>query len=169
MRVSPYMSEAWRAELNAIVGARHGGAGDAIVSRLQSLDARFPNVAEIAHQIAYTQDTLGRFAEALPMYEKALMLGLSPNEHSAAVLGAANCQRSLGAPEKAFETLEAARTQFPDNREYEAFMALCLHDMGRPADALRLLVDVLAETSEDLGIRANQRSLRFHASRLKSP
>jgi len=160
------MSSPWKPELDAIVGARHGGAGEVLVKRLQDLDARHPNVPEICHQVAWSLEVLGRAAESLPWYEKAIMLGLSPNEHSTAVLGQVGCLRALGRPQEAAAILQGLRTQFPENREYDAFLALCQWDLGQKAEAVRTLMDVLVETTEDFGIRAAQRNLRHQASRL---
>ena len=42
----------WKPELDAIIGARHGGQVEHVHGLLQKLDARFPNVAEIAYQLA---------------------------------------------------------------------------------------------------------------------
>jgi len=137
-----------------------------LVKRLQDLDARHPNVPEICHQVAWSLEVLGHAAEALAWYEKAVMLGLSPNEHSAAVLGQVGCLRALGRPREAASILQGLRTQFPENREYDAFLALCQWDLGQKAEAVRTLMDVLVETTEDFGIRAAQRNLRHQASRL---
>ena len=157
----------WKPELNAIVGARHGGAGEAIIKRLQELDTKYPHVPEISLQLAWSLEVTGKHVEALAHYEKALMLGIpAPSEHANALIGLGNCQRLAGQPSQAIETLRTGTTLFPENREFEAYLALALHAAGRYAEAVRTLVTVLVETSEDNGIRAYQRSLRHEASRL---
>jgi tetratricopeptide (TPR) repeat protein len=159
----------WKPELDAIVGARHGGQVSGVLNRLQALDARYPNVAEINYQLAWTCDVLGRSEEALPFYEKAVALGLPGNELSGALLGLGSTLRALGRLERSREVLEAGRIQFPDNREFEAFLALTLHESGESTEALRLLLHLLVDTSEDVGITAYQRALRFHAAHLHAP
>lgn len=156
----------WKAELDAIVGARHGGQVGAVLRRLQELDRRHPNVGEIAYQIAWTHDVLGQEREALPWYEKAVALGLPPNELSGALLGLGSTLRCLGHYDRAAEVLESAQRQFPDQREFDVFLAMTRHNQGRHADAMRLLLNVLAETSEDVGITAYQRAIRFYADKL---
>jgi tetratricopeptide (TPR) repeat protein len=157
----------WKLELDAIVGARHGGQVEGILRRLQSLDTRYPRVAEIAYQLAWTNDVMGREADALPYYEKAVALGLPPNELSGAMLGLGSTLRRLGQLERSREILESARIQFPQNREFEAFLALTLHDLGRHAEALQLVLTLLVDTSEDIGITAYQRALRYQAELLR--
>lgn len=156
----------WKSELDAIVGARHGGQISSVLDLLKGLDARFPHVAEIQHQLAWTYESLGREAEALPHYENAVALGLPPNEASGALIGLSSSLRQAGKVERAVDVLRSAQRQFPANREIDAFLALALHQLGDHAGAVRLLLTTLIETSEDAGIAAYQRDLRYRANRL---
>ena len=129
---------AWREELDAIVGARAHGQAEEILPRLLGLDARCPNVAEINYHLAWTCDVLDRAADALPRYEKAIALGLPPNELSGALIGLGSILRTLGQLERSAEVLRSGQTQFPGNPEFAAFLSLTLHQQGKPAEALRL-------------------------------
>jgi tetratricopeptide (TPR) repeat protein len=156
----------WKPELDAIVGARHGGRIEHVLASLKKLDARYPNVAEIAYQLAWTCDVLGHPAEALPYYEKAVALGLAPNELSGALLGLGSALRCTRQTARAIEVLESGRRQFPENREFVVFLSLALHDAGRHTEAMQLLLRTLVETTEDPGVLAYQRAIRFYADRL---
>lgn len=157
---------AWKHELDAIVGARHGGRTDHVLDLLRKLDARFPNVPEICHQLAWTLEAHGKPADALPFYEKAVTLGLPPNEHANALIGLATTLRTLKQSARAAEVLRSARLQFPDNREFDVFLSLALHDLGEHAEALRLALTTLADTTEDPGLTAYQRAIRHAALEL---
>ena len=157
---------AWKEEIAAITGARHGGQVEQILGQLKALDARFPNIGEINYQLAWTCDVLGHEAEALPYYEKAVALGLPENELSGALLGLGSTLRNLGQLERSAEVLRSGRAQFPDNREFDAFLALTLHDLGRHAEALKLVLEALYDTTEDPGLTAYQRALRHYAREL---
>lgn len=159
-------SPAWKEELDAIVGARAHGQFAEILPRLQDLDARHPNVAEIAYQLAWSLDTLDRPAEAVPFYEKAVALGLPPNELSGALLGLGSSLRLLGQLDRSAEVLRSGQAQFPENREFDVFLALTLHAQGRHAPAFRLVLETLCDTTEDPGLTAYQRALRHEATRL---
>ena len=161
------MSAPWKEPLVAILEARTYGQLAEILPRLVRLDAEHPNVAEINYQLAWTHDVLGHAAEALPYYEKAIALGLPPNELSGAHLGLGSTLRALGHSARAAEVLRAGRAQFPENREFDAFLALALHDEGQHADAMRLLMEVLCDTTDDPGLTAYQRALRHAATRLR--
>ena len=156
----------WKPELDAIVGARHGGQVEHVLGLLKKLDARFPNVSEIAHQIAWTLEVLGRPAEALTFYEKAVALGLPPNELSGALIGLGSALRALGQKDRAIEVLESGLRQFPENREFDVFLAIALHNADRHTEAMRLLLTTLVESSEDIGITAYQRAIRHAANEL---
>ncbi|MDI1336005.1 MAG: tetratricopeptide repeat protein [Lacunisphaera sp.] len=160
------MGDTWKDELAAITGARAHGQSREILPRLQQLDAKHPNVAEINHQLAWTCDVLGRAREALPYYEKAIALGLPPNELSGALVGLGHTLRALGQLERSAEVLRSGQVQFPDNAEFAVFLALTLHAQGKPAEALRLTLETLCATTEDPGLTAYQRAIRHEASKL---
>ena len=157
---------AWREELDAIVGARAHGQLEEILPRLKSLDERHTNVAEISFQLAWTCDVLDRAAEALAYYEKAIALGLPPNELSGALLGLGSTLRVLGQFDRSAQVLQSAQAQFPDNPEFAAFLALTLHAQGKSAEALRLALETLCATTDDPGLTAYQRAIRHAASKL---
>jgi len=161
------MSDAlWKPELAAIIGARHGGQTDHVLGLLEKLDTRFPHIPEIAYQLAWTCDVLGREREAIPHYERAIALGLAPNELSGALIGLGSTLRQTGELTRSVEVLRSGRAQFPDNREFDVFLALTLHALGQHVDATKLLLLALAETSEDPGITAYRRAIRFRANQL---
>ena len=109
---------------------------------------------------------LGKEAEALPYYEKAVALGLSENELAGALIGLGSTLRSLGHYDRAIKVLRSALAQFPDNRELEVFLAMALHGAGQNTEAMKLLLTTIADTTEDPGLTTYQRAIRFHASKL---
>lgn len=153
----------WKPELDAIVGARHGGQITHVLDRLRALDARYPNIGEIQYQLAWTCEMQGDARAALHHYEKAMALGLPTNELSGALIGLGTTLRTLGQHARAVEVLASARTQFPENREIEVFLALALRSAGRADEAVSLLIETLLEVSDDVGLSAYQRSIRHHA------
>jgi tetratricopeptide (TPR) repeat protein len=157
---------AWKPILDASTGARHGGQSAGLLNQLKALNDAHPHVAEIHYQLAWTYDSLDREAEALPHYETAISLGLPPNELSGALIGFGSTLRNLGQLDRAAEILETGRRQFPEQPEFDAFLALVRHDQGRHTESLQLALTTLVDTSEDPGINAYQRALRHYVSRL---
>ncbi len=156
----------WKDELDAIVGARAHGQFKEILPRLRQLDVKHPNVAEINFQLAWTCDVLGRAEDALAHYEKAIALGLPPNELSGALIGLGSTLRVLGRLERSAEVLRSGQVQFPENPEFAVFLALTMHAGGKHADALRLALETLCATTEDPGLTAYQRAIRHAAAEL---
>jgi thioredoxin-like negative regulator of GroEL len=155
------MSSEWKPALDALIGARHGGRIEHLAPALRDLDRRHPNVPEIAAELGYTLAAQGALVEALAAYERALALGLpSPAEQANTLVGHAVCLLRLDRPADAARALEAARTQFPDHAEFTAYLAVAQHRAGATTDAFALLLGLLLETSEDLGLAAHQRTLR---------
>ena len=158
--------DAWREELNAIIGARHEGRIAHVLDRLRALDARHPNIADVAYELAWTLEENDQLADARPHYEKAIALGLPPNLHSGALIGLGSTLRELGDPERAADVLRGGQLQFPDNPEFAVFLALALHDLGQHAEAMKLLLTTIADTADDPGLTAYQRTIRHEASKL---
>ena len=151
----------WKLELDAIVGARLGGAAAVLLPRLRDLETRFPNTPEILAQIAWTCETLGRYRDAAGFYERAIALGLPPNELSAATLGLGSALRCLGDYARAEEVLRQGKLQIPDQREFDVIIAIALHNLGRHAEAMQLLLATLIETADDVGITSQGRTIHF--------
>ena len=101
-----------------------------------------------------------------PTMRKAIALGLPPNELSGALIGLGSTLRSLGHLDRSAEVLRSGQLQFPDNPEFAAFLSLTLHSQGKSADALRLALDTLCETTDDPGLTAYQRAIRHAAAKL---
>lgn len=155
------MTPDWKPQLDAIVGARHGGRTDHVLPALRRLDAAHPQVAEIAAELAFSLAASGEHQAAVVAYERAFALGLpSAAEHANVLVGHAVALLRLGRAAEAVPALERARAQFPDHAEFTAFLAVAKHRAGSADDAFRLLLGLLVETSEDIGVSAHQRTLR---------
>lgn len=155
------MPSDWKPELDAIVGARHGGRVDSVLPALRRLDARHPLVPEIAAELAFTLAATDDPRGALEAYERALALGLpTPAEQANTLAGHAVCLLRLGRSGDAVAALERARVQFPEHTEFAAFLALARHRAGQTDAAFALLLATLLDSTEDIGLAAHQRTLR---------
>ncbi|TAG29171.1 MAG: hypothetical protein EAZ36_04520 [Verrucomicrobia bacterium] len=158
------MSKVWKAELDVIVGGRHGGRTDAVLPGLRRLNERHPHVPEVAVELAFTLAATERqqeLVEALAAYERALALGLpTAAEQANALVGHAICLLRLGRTAGAVAALELARIQFPEHTEFAAYLSVARYRAGEREEAFSLLLDTLLETSQDIGLAAHQRTLR---------
>ena len=105
-------------------------------------------------------DSAGREEQAIPLYEQALAAGLAGELRARCLLQLGSSLRNVGRVDEAVTLLENARREFPEFRPLRAFLALALHSAGRDRDALRELLETIADEGE------SQRSLRAYAAEL---
>lgn len=122
--------------------------------------------AEVHYHCAWTHDNLGQEREAIPHYEQALALGLAGEERLGAMVGLGSSYRCTGQYEQAAAVFTAAMEQFPTDDALPVFMAMTQYNLHNHADAMRLLLEVLAKTSASEQIQRYQRALLFYSDKL---
>ncbi|GAA2225688.1 tetratricopeptide repeat protein [Streptomyces amakusaensis] len=156
-------SERDRALAEAVLLRERGSAGEARL-RLLALGELLPADPEIAYQTAWAHDVLGREAEAVPHYERALAApGLTPEDRREALLGLGSTYRALGRYEEAERTLRLGVAEFPEHGGLRAFLAMALFNTGRHEESVRLLLELLAATSEDPSVRPFRAAIENYA------
>lgn len=151
---------------NAVELRSSGRAEEARTMLLQLLPADRGN-AELHYQLAWTHDVLGLEREAVPYYEQSLALGLPDDEQNAgAMLGLGSTYRTLGQYTESRALLEQGMLEFPKRAEFKAFLAMTLHNLGEHAEAIELLLKLLAETSADSGIQDYRKAIMFYSDKL---
>lgn len=118
-----------------------------------------PTAVEL-YERAGEHDSAGREDEAIPLYEQALAAGLSGELRARCLLQLGSSLRNVDRVEEAVALLADARREFPDFRPLRAFLALALHSAGRDRDALRELLEAIADEGE------YAKSLRAYAAEL---
>jgi hypothetical protein len=82
-------------------------------------------------------------AAAIPAYEHALALGLSPDERYRALLGLGSALRDVGRHQEAVRVFRVAIAEFPEMAAPHAHLALALHANGDGRQALLTLMDLV--------------------------
>ncbi|MFC8277713.1 tetratricopeptide repeat protein [Streptomyces sp. NPDC057271] len=156
--------------LAAAVGLREQGRQEEARDRLVALAARHSDDAEVAYQTAWAHDVLGLEAEAVPYYERALKArtgaGLSEEDRRGALLGLGSTFRILGRYEEAVATLRGGVEEFPDDGALRTFLAMALYNTGEHHESTRLLLRLVAATSEDPGVRRYRPAIEHYAEDL---
>jgi tetratricopeptide (TPR) repeat protein len=141
----------WDARVAAFWTTADDERPDECLARIRALVAERPaGDARALFELASTHDLLGREADAVPLYRAALDGGLGPEHRTYAVIQLASSMRNLGEADEAVALLAA----LPDDEHAparDAFLALALHDAGRPAEALALALRRLASTLPEYG------------------
>ena len=105
-------------------------------------------------------DTAGREEQAIPLYEQALAAGLAGELRARCLLQLGSSLRNVGRVDEAVKLLQDARQEFPVFRPLRAFFALALHSAGRDREALRELIETIADEGD------YARALRDYAAEL---
>ncbi|KRE62767.1 tetratricopeptide repeat protein [Nostocoides sp. Soil756] len=131
-----------------------------------ALYAAHPGDARIAYEYGGTHDNAGHEAEAVPLYEEALRLGLREPLRHRAQLQLASSLRNLGRSAEALAVVDEVAARHPESVGVAAFRALVAHDAGDPTGALRGLLAVVAATSTDPDVERYRRALTAYAQQL---
>ena len=120
---------------------------DDFLARMDELVGELPaGSAVAAFEKAGAFDSLGREDAAIPLYRRALELGLEDERRRRAVIQLASSLRNVGEAAESVALLtkerEAASDQLDD--AVSAFLALALVDTGREGEAVSLALSALA-------------------------
>ncbi len=105
-------------------------------------------------------------AAAIPAYERALALGLPPDERYRALLGLGSALRRAGRRQEAAQAFRVAVAEFPEMAPPQAHLALALHANGDGRQAMVALLDLVlryAPLADQEPALAEQRELLARA------
>lgn len=125
-----------------------------------------PKSAEINYQCAWSFDVLGKEAEAVPYYEKALRLGLNEEDSLGAIIGLGSTYRTLGSYKKSKAVFKSGLVRFPENNALKTFYAMTLYNVGEHVKAMEILLTCLVQTSKDPDIKSYKSAIGFYADKL---
>ena len=117
-------------------------------------------------RVAEDHDRAGRETEAVLSYERAIDLGLPITELAGAFHGLGSTYRALGRYDDALRIWHDAMHRFPTDASFGPFLAMTLYNLGRPKEALALLLEILVATTECDDIKQYERAIRLYASDL---
>ncbi|MFP7253798.1 tetratricopeptide repeat protein [Terribacillus goriensis] len=153
-------------ELTEAISLREAGKLTEANERLIELASAYPDDAEIQYQCAWSFDVLGEEANAVPYYERAIEIGLSSENEEGAYLGLGSTYRTLGHYKKAEQILKEAMKLFPKNNAFPVFYAMVKYNQKDHGEAMRILLQLLAETTSDCDILEYRKAIAFYADKL---
>jgi tetratricopeptide (TPR) repeat protein len=95
-----------------------------------------PDDGAAVFRYADALDAAGREAEAIPVYRRALSTGLPDELAYRAMVQVGSSLRLIGQAGEAVAVHRQALARWPGRVANWPFLALALHDTGRPAEAL---------------------------------
>jgi hypothetical protein len=112
---------------------------DEFLRRMDALVAELPAESAIGlYELASARDSIGHSDLAVPLYRRALELGLGDDRRRQAVIQLASSLRNLGLASESADLLTAEREARSDELDdaVDAFLALALVDAGREREAV---------------------------------
>ena len=125
-----------------------------------------PQHAELHYEVASLHDMQGREAQAIPLYQKAIALGLSEASLRGAWLGLGSSYRGTGQYAEALAAFEQGQARFPDANEFRVFGAMASYNLGQHKEGMETLLAVLAETTVDPALAPYRRAMALYAEDL---
>ena len=153
-------------DLETAIRLRNEGKAKEALELLIPLAEAYPSDAAVHYQCAWSFDVLGQERQAVYYYEKAISLGLDEKDLSDAYLGLGSTYRTLGDYEKSRDVLLRGMALFPQDNALKTFYAMSLYNLGEHADAMGLLLTLLADTASDARIKSYAKAIRFYSGAL---
>ncbi|PID85744.1 MAG: hypothetical protein CSB13_06505 [Chloroflexi bacterium] len=126
-----------------------------------------PENATVLYEVGGSYDVLGEAREAIPYYQQAIDAGLTGDDLQECLICLGSCSRVIGEFEAAVEALETAVTQFPENKSGHVFLALAYYSNDQKEEAMRTLMSVLLETTDNADIQAYANVFEFYKDNLE--
>ncbi len=152
--------------LERAIRLREAGQLEEARTVLLELLERNPDDPAVNYQCAWVHDRMGREQEAIPLYERAISLGLPGRDLEGAILSLGSSYRAAGGYAKAAEVLRDGVERFPQNRAMQVFLAITLHNLDEHERTMEILLRNLAETTSDSEIVAYKEAISYYANRL---
>jgi len=133
---------------------------------LELLD-EYPDDATVLYEVGGSYDVLGEEREAIPYYEQAIEAGLEGEDLQECLVCLGSSRRVIGEFEESVAALKTAVSQFPDNKSGHVFLALAYYSNDQKEDAMRTLMEVLLETTENKDIQAYADVFEFYKDHLE--
>jgi tetratricopeptide (TPR) repeat protein len=155
-----------QSQINQVIALRREGSFEKTMAYLRELLTANPNDAVIYYHIAWTHDALGKETDAVPNYEKAIVLGLTGEDLEGVFLGLGSTYRALGDYQNSKRVFTQAIQTFANNGALKVFNALTEYNLKNHSEAMRLLIAELVRTTNDPQIQKYARALEFYSDKL---
>lgn len=125
-----------------------------------------PDNAKVNYELASTFGAEGVRDEAIGFYEHAIACGLESDELRSAFINLGNIYCSVGRFGDAARILQRGAAIFPDAPEFDIFLAVARYHLGDHQEAMRLLLNHIAEYSAETSTQSHKRAILFGAEHL---
>ena len=125
-----------------------------------------PDDARVNYELATTFGAEGVKDEAIGFYEHAIACGLEGEALRSAFVSLGGHYRSVGRFGDAARVLQRGAAIFPDAPEFDVFLAMARYHLGDHQEAVRLLLQHIANFSTEPATQAHKRAILHCAENL---
>jgi tetratricopeptide (TPR) repeat protein len=154
-------------EIEVGLALEHTGKEQEAIAYFRQLVERYPDNARVRFEYAGAYDFADHEAEAIPIYQEALRLGLADEFLMRAYLQLGSSLRNVGRHAEAVQVLSEGCEAFADYRPLRVFRAFALYSAGQNAEALVELLELLLLSNDESAIGRYRRAIRYYTDDLK--
>jgi tetratricopeptide (TPR) repeat protein len=133
---------------------------------LLDLNSANPDDASVNYELARTFGLEGVRDEAIGFYEHAIACGLADEDLRCAYVSLGSTYLGVGRFGDAARILQRGAAIFPDAPEFDVFLAVARYHLNDHQEALRLLLNHIAEYSAEPATQTHQRAISYCAEHL---
>jgi tetratricopeptide (TPR) repeat protein len=133
---------------------------------LLDLSNACPDDPTVNYELASTFSAEGVKEEAIGFYERAIACGLQGDQLRCAYVSLGANYRSMGRFGDAARILQRGAAIFPDAPEFDVFLAMVRFHLGETQEAMRLLLNHIAQYSSDSATQRHNQAIRYGAEHL---
>ena len=122
-----------------------------------------PDDAKLNFELASTFGSEGVRDEAIGFYEQAIACGLEGEELRCAFISLGSTYRIVGRFGDAARILQRGAAIFPDAPEFDVFLAMTRYHLGEHQEAMRLLLNHIAQYSSEPSTQTHKRAISYCA------
>ena len=128
-----------------------------------------PDDAVLNYELAGTFAAEGVKDEAIGFYEHAIACGLEGEQLRCAYICLGSHYRDVGRFGDAARILQRGAAIFPDAPEFDVFIAMARYHHGEHQEAMRLLLNHIAQYSVEPATQKHKRAVLYCAEHLDQP
>jgi tetratricopeptide (TPR) repeat protein len=124
-------------------GWQHKGDETKLLQYFSEIVERYPKSARAKFELGNAYDYLGKEQEAIPLYEKAIQMGLTSEYEAYALLQLGSSLRNIGRVDEAVGILSDAEKHYPELPSITMFLGMAMYDSDSHSEALSTVLNAM--------------------------
>lgn len=148
--------------INIGVELERAGKEAEAIEHFRQLVEQYPDNARVIFEFAGAYDFAGQEPEAVPLYRRAMALGLTGEDERRVYVQFGSTLRNVKAYDEAIALFDEGIQRFPDWPSLRVFRAYALESAGRQKEAITELLELAIEHIQTPDMVQYKRAIRFY-------